>query len=75
MLTIYLSGAISNKDINVAKKEFSKAERKIKKDLKTLKIDKNYYEIINPFRVLKINKKYFICFVIFLTIPLGIILS
>lgn len=58
MLTIYLSGAISNKDINVAKKEFSEAERKIKKDLKTLKIDKNYCEIINPFRVLKINKKY-----------------
>lgn len=58
MLTIYLSGAISNKDINIAKKEFAEAERKIKKDLKTLKIDKNYCEIINPFRVLKINKKY-----------------
>ena len=58
MIKIYLSGAIFNKDMKEAKKEFSEAERKIKKDLKALKIDKNYCEIINPFRFFKVNKKY-----------------
>lgn len=57
MLKIYLSGAISNKDINVAKKEFAKAEKQLKKEIKYL-FNENEMEIINPFKILKVNKKY-----------------
>ena len=40
MLKIYLSGAISNKDIKQAKKEFSDAEKTILKILKNHKLKK-----------------------------------
>lgn len=57
MLKIYLSGAISNKDIKEAKKEFSDAEKRLKKSIKYL-FDENQIEVINPFKILKVNKKY-----------------
>lgn len=57
MLKIYLSGAISNKDIEEAKKEFSEAEKRLKKSIKYL-FDENQIEVINPFKILKVNKKY-----------------
>lgn len=57
MLKIYLSGAISNKDIKEAKKEFSEAEKRLKKSIKIL-FDENQIEVINPFKILKVNKKY-----------------
>lgn len=56
MLKIYLSGAISNKDINVAKKEFAEAEKQLNIILK--KFDFENLQIYNPFKILKINKKY-----------------
>lgn len=58
MLKIYLSGAISNKDIKQAKKEFSDAEKTILKILKNHKFKKGEYEIKNPFKILKVNKKH-----------------
>ena len=58
MLKIYLSGAISNKDIKEAKKEFSDAEKRIIKVIKNHKFKKGEYEIKNPFKILKLNKKY-----------------
>ena len=57
MLKIYLSGAISNKDIKQAKKEFVEAEKQLKKEIKYL-FNENEMEIINPFKILKVNKKY-----------------
>lgn len=57
MLKIYLSGAISNKDIKEAKKEFSEAEKRLKKSIEYL-FDENQIEVINPFKILKVNKKY-----------------
>ena len=57
MLKIYLSGAISNKDIKQAKKEFAEAEKQLKKEIKYL-FNENEMEIINPFKILKVNKKY-----------------
>lgn len=57
MIKIYLSGAISNKDIKEAKKEFAKAENRLKKSIKYL-FDENQIEVINPFKILKVNKKY-----------------
>lgn len=50
MLKIYLSGAISNKDIKEAKKEFADAEKTILKILKSHKFKKDEYEIKNPFK-------------------------
>lgn len=58
MLKIYLSGAISNKDIKQAKKEFADAEKTILKILKDHKFKKDEYEIKNPFKILKVNKKH-----------------
>lgn len=57
MLKIYLSGAISNKDIKEAKKEFSEVEKRLKKSIKYL-FNENEIEVINPFKILKVNKKY-----------------
>lgn len=57
MIKIYLSGAISNKDIKQAKKEFSEAEKQLKKEIKYL-FNENEIEVINPFKILKVNKKY-----------------
>ena len=57
MIKIYLSGAISNKDINVTKKEFSEVEKRLKKSIKYL-FNENEIEVINPFKILKVNKKH-----------------
>ena len=59
MIKIYLSGAISNKDIKEAKKEFNEAEKSLNKTLKTFDFgDFEKPKIYNPFKILKVNKKY-----------------
>lgn len=59
MIKIYLSGAISNKNINDAKKEFAEAEKDLNKTFKRLVFnDFEKLKIINPFKILKVNKKY-----------------
>ena len=55
MLKIYLSGAITGREAE-AKKEFAEAEKRIKQKLKELTI--YYYEAINPFKILPLNKKH-----------------
>lgn len=57
MIKIYLSGAISNKNINDAKKEFAEVEKDLNKTFKKL-ISKGFLKIYNPFKILKVNKKY-----------------
>ena len=57
MIKIYLSGAISNKDIKQAKKEFAEVEKHLNKTFKRL-ISKGFLKIYNPFKILKVNKKY-----------------
>lgn len=57
MIKIYLSGAISNKNINDAKKEFAEVEKDLNKTFKRL-ISKGFLKIYNPFKILKVNKKY-----------------
>lgn len=54
MLKIYLSGAITGREAE-AKKEFAEAEKRLKQKLKELNI---YYEVINPFKIVKNQKKY-----------------
>lgn len=59
MIKIYLSGAISNKDIKEAKKEFNEAEKSLNKTLKRFDFgDFEKPKIYNPFKILKVNKKY-----------------
>lgn len=50
MLKIYLSGAITGREAE-AKKEFAEAEKRLKKHCKD-------YEVINPFKIVKNQKKY-----------------
>lgn len=59
MLKIYLSGAIFNKDIKEAKKEFNEVEKSLNKTLKIFDFgDFEKPKIYNPFKILKVNKKY-----------------
>lgn len=59
MIKIYLSGAISNKDIKEAKKEFNEAEKSLNKTLKRFDFgDFEKPKIYNPFKILKVNKKH-----------------
>ena len=56
MLKIYLSGAITGREAE-AKKEFAEAEKRLKQAIKKLGAE-NGTEVINPFKILKINKKH-----------------
>lgn len=54
-----MSGAISNKDINEAKKEFNEVEKSLNKTLKIFDFgDFEKPKIYNPFKILKVNKKH-----------------
>lgn len=56
MLKIYLSGAITGREAE-AKKEFAEAEKRLKQAIKK-SYAKNGTEVINPFKILKLNKKH-----------------
>lgn len=56
MLKIYLSGAITGREAE-AKKEFAEAEKRLKQAVKK-SYAKNGTEVINPFKILPLNKKH-----------------
>lgn len=57
MLKIYLSGAITGREAE-AKKEFAEAEKKLKDFFIKDGYEEHEFEIKNPFKILKINKKH-----------------